>query len=44
MLTFANVRQEAFLIVLIIFGVSSFFYGMLTSTRKPGEYKPRNKN
>lgn len=39
MWSFANTRQEAFLFVLIILGVSSFFYGMLTSVRKSGGIK-----
>lgn len=44
MWSFVNMRQETFLIILALVGILSFFYGMWTSARKPGVYKPRNKN
>jgi hypothetical protein len=39
MWSLANGRQEAFLIILATLGISSFFYGMLTSMKKPGNPK-----
>ena len=39
MWSLAGSRQEVFLFILITLGITSFFFGMLTSVRKSGGFK-----